>query len=251
LKEYLPIESPGFRTIDAHVGDRVRIKINGSTREVTIKGILKSKADEVDLRTFFVDKQLRGMIGRDDFNVDEISMVLHDPSQSVRVKQALLSAGVGDYAKVQTSDDALPKFVEDMKTTFAILGNVIGSIGLVVASITIFIVIFINAITRRTFIGILKGIGVDHQAIEWSYVFQSTFYALIGSTIGMILVYVFLVPFFYAHPINFPFSDGILVAEPIPTFIKGMILVFITMIAGYVPARMIVRRNTLNAILGR
>ena len=37
---------------------------------------------------------------------------------------------------------------------------------LVVASITIFIVIFINAITRRKFIGILQGIGISGEAIE-------------------------------------------------------------------------------------
>ncbi|HYC34235.1 MAG TPA: hypothetical protein VEC13_00725, partial [Candidatus Paceibacterota bacterium] len=59
------------------------------------------------------------------------------------------------------------------------------------------------------------------------------------------------VPFFDAHPINFPFSDGILVATASSTITKVIVLFITTIIAGYIPARMIVRRNTLDAILGR
>jgi ABC-type lipoprotein release transport system permease subunit len=121
----------------------------------------------------------------------------------------------------------------------------------VVASITIFIVIFINAITRRKFIGILKGIGISGEAIEISYIIQSCFYALSGSGIGLTLLYVILIPFINAHPIDFPFSDGILVAPCLETMVRVGLLIFTTIVAGYVPARMIVQRNTLDSILGR
>jgi ABC-type antimicrobial peptide transport system permease subunit len=141
--------------------------------------------------------------------------------------------------------------VLDIRDTFQMLGNMFSVIGLIVAAITVFIVIFINALTRRKFIGIMKGIGISGRVIEFSYVFQSLFYAVVGSSIGLIIVFGLIVPRFTAHPIDFPFSDGILVAEPLGTFIRVGILTFITFIAGYVPAWMIVRRNTLNAILGR
>lgn len=132
-----------------------------------------------------------------------------------------------------------------------LLGNVIGSIGLAVASITIFIVIFINAITRRKFIGILKGIGIQSAAIEYAYVLQSIFYALIGTTVGMLLVFFVLKPYFEAYPINFPFSDGILVATMAGTFTRAGLLFLATLIAGYIPAKIVVRQNTLDSILGR
>jgi ABC-type antimicrobial peptide transport system permease subunit len=138
-----------------------------------------------------------------------------------------------------------------MKNTFAILGNFISSIGLAVAAITVFIVIFINAITRRKFIGILKGIGITNLSIESSYVIQSIFYALCGIIIGSVLVFAVLKPLFIAHPINFPFSDGILVASYFGTFIRAVILFVATIIAGYIPARIVVKQNTLDAILGR
>lgn len=252
LKKYLPIESPGFTTLsNVDVGSKVRIKIGDVTREVTVKGVIKAKVDELSFRVFFVDSQLRSLIGRDDFNVDEISIKLKPGADPVLVRDGLIRSGVGAYARVQTFEDAQPKFLKDIKATFALLGNMISSIGLTVASITIFIVIFINAITRRKFIGIMKGIGISGKAIEASYVFQSIFYATIGSSIGLVILYAFLQPYIVANPIDFPFSDGILVAPLDGTLIRISLLVITTIIAGYIPARMIVRKNTLDSILGR
>ncbi len=252
LKEYFPVESSAIQTLsNVHVGDKVRITIGEIMREMTVKGIVKSKVDELSYRVYFVDSQFRSLIGRNDYNVGEISVKLKPGSDPRAYKEALNRSGVSEYARVQTFEDAQPKFLQDIKNTFALLGNMISSIGLVVASITIFIVIFINAITRRKFIGILKGIGVSGRTIEVSYVFQSFFYAACGSIIGLVILYGFLKPFISAHPINFPFSDGILVAPLLSTMIKVLILVITTIIAGYIPARMIVRRNTLDSILGR
>jgi len=252
LKKYLDFEGPGLSTIDAEAGDTVLISIGDSVRrEVIIKGVIKTKVGENDSTIFFPAKQLRQMIGRDDFNVDEFAIRLAPKTDPIPIKERLINLGIDEFADVQTFEDAQPKFLEDIKSTFATLGNAISSIGLVVASITVFIVIFINAITRRKFIGILKGIGIDQFAIESSYMIQSFFYAIIGSIIGFAIVYGFLVPFVAANPIDFPFSDGILVAPLGGTFIKMGILVAITVVAGYIPARMIVRKNTLDSILGR
>jgi ABC-type antimicrobial peptide transport system permease subunit len=80
---------------------------------------------------------------------------------------------------------------------------------------------------------------------------QSLFYATVGMTIGSIIVFAMLQPFIAAHPINFPFSDGILVATALGTLVRAGILFVTTIIAGYVPARIVVKQNTLDAILGR
>lgn len=252
LKKYMPVDNPGFEALDkVSVGTKIRIKINGIQHEVTVKGILKSKVDEISMSAFMVDSQFRSMIGRNDGNVAQIGIRLKPGTDSSAVRDAIILRGVDKFAKVQTFEDAQPKFLKDMISTFTMLGNALSSIGLAVASITIFIVIFINAITRRKFIGILKGIGINGQAIEISYIFQSIFYAFCGSTVGLLVVYAVLVPFFAAHPIDFPFSDGILVAPVGETIIRIMLLVVSTVIAGYIPARMIVRKNTLDSILGR
>lgn len=252
LKKYMPVDSPGFATLsNVETGSKVRLTIGNITREVTVKGIVKAKVDEVSMRVYMTDTQLRSLIGRSDYNVSEISIKLKPNASPEYVRDILKSNGVGKVAKVQTFTEAEPKFIKDMQNTFALLGNILSSIGLVVASITIFIVIFINAITRRKFIGILKGIGINEQAIEISYILQSFFYALCGSIIGIIILYAFLQPAIAAHPIDFPFSDGILVA-PIPgTLFRVGLLMFTTIVAGFIPARLVVRKNTLDSILGR
>jgi ABC-type lipoprotein release transport system permease subunit len=252
LKKYLPIESPGLSVLEnVSVGSKVRLTVGGNTKEVTVKGVVKSKVGELDQRIFILDSVLKNLIGRSDYNVDEIAIKIKPGTNPLVVKQALISSGVSNTARVQTSEEALPKFLKDIKDTFGLLGNVIGSIGLVVASITIFIVIYINAITRRKFIGILKGIGIESNVIEISYIIQSVFYATFGVLVGLLILYGFLVPYVDAHPINFPFSDGILVAEVPNTLLRAGLLLVATIFAGYIPARLVVKQNTLDAILGR
>lgn len=250
--KYMSFESPDLRTLKgADLGSRVRLTIGTSSREVTIKGILKSKLDEIDRRIFISDRVVRKLTGRTDLNASEIAIRIDPAIDPAVTKAYMIAAGADRTARVQLAAEGEPSFVKDIKTAFSLLGNVIGSVGIVVASITIFIVIFVNAITRRKFIGIMKGIGVSRAAIESSYVFQSFFYATVGTGIGLIILYLVLVPFFAAHPIDFPFSDGILVAPFFETGIRVLILLFATLVAGYIPARIVVKQNTLDAILGR
>lgn len=250
LSRYLGFEIAGFKSLDdVYVGTKIRVVVNGAQRDVVVKGVIKRKVDEIDRAVFFSEEQFKDLTGINDVAI--ISMTLKPGYDAERVRDELITSGAGRYAHVRTFTEAMPKFVIDMKNTFAMLGNMISSIGLVVAAITVFIVIFINALTRRKFIGIMKGIGISGRTIEISYVFQSMFYAIIGSVVGLLLLYGFLVPFFARNPINFPFSDGILVATYAGTAARVGVLILVTFIAGYIPAWMIVRRNTLNSILGR
>ena len=233
------------------VGSRVRINVAGREGEFTVKGIIKSKVGDVSMRVYMVDAELRRMIGRSDKNVDEIAIRLVPGASATQVRDGLKAAGFESLARVETSRESQGTFLDDIEKTFAMLANVIGGIGIIVASITVFIVIFINAVTRRKYIGILKGIGVTASAIEISYVLQSIFYALIGAGLGLIVVYAVLKPYFDGHPINFPFSDGLLVVPIDGTMLRAAVLIAVTIVAGYCAARMIISKNSLDSILGR
>lgn len=119
------------------------------------------------------------------------------------------------------------------------------------SSITIFIIIFINAIVRRKQIGILKAIGITSGSIELAYVLQALFYALIGIGIGAAITFIVIKPYIDTHPINFPFSDGILAVTWQEGFWRFLILLIATLGAGYIPAKIVVGKNTINSILGR
>lgn len=247
---------PGLSLLeDVDVGSKVRMTIARKeggpiVKTFIIKGVVKSKLDEISTRFFITDKDLRRLLPVNKGQLQEIAI-----RTDLRYSTALV-AEIKEFlgwheARVQTYGDAIPSFLRDIETTMGALGNALSSIALVVASITIFIVIFINAVTKRKFIGIMKGIGISPQAIQFSYVIQALFYGITGSAIGVLLTFGFLKPYFLANPINFPFSDGILVVTPGGALIRIAILMFVTLLAGFIPAKLIVRKNTLDAILGR
>lgn len=252
LYEFTPIEAPGFQTLkNVTIGSKIKATVGNASKEYFVKGIIKSKVDEFDTSIVALDSEVRKLIGRDDLNAGTIAIQLMPGTDPLQAKNFLIASGVGEFARIQTAEEAFPKFLKDIKATFAILGSVISGIGLVVASITIFIVIFVNAITRRRFIGILKGIGINKRAILYSYMYQAFIYASGGIVIGMMLIFLLIKPYFAANPLDFPFSDGILVATLDGTLIRAGILLVATIIAGYIPARIVIKQNTLSAILGR
>lgn len=251
LKEFLPTAT-GFDSLDdVKVGDKLRITIEGRQREMIVRGILDSKIESVSLRIFMNANELHKMLGRPNLDYDEIAIKLEPGVAPEQIRDDLLASGVGQEALVQTWEESQGKFFKDLAKTFNLLGAVIGSIGLAVASITIFIVIFINAISRKKYIGILKGIGITSQSIEMAYVVQSLVYAAIGTIVGLLLLYLLFIPYIEKNPIDFTFSDGVLVAPILDTMLRAALLMVTTLIAGYVPAKIVTKGNTLDAILGR
>lgn len=260
----------GFSSLEnVYPGDRVLVTVNqdggaemsltgpssgssgGTAREMTVVGIVDSKVDATSVRVFMNERELRSMAGLSSGDVSEVAVRLRPGADPAAVKSYLVGAGLGELAKVRTFREAIPDFLEQIQATFGLLGNLIGAVGLAVAAITIFIVVFVSAVTRRKQIGIMKAIGVTPRAIIVAYVAQALAYSAIGVALAAALIFGVLVPFVDAHPIDFPFSDGILVATPVGTAVRAAALLFATVVAGIVPAWLIVRQNTLDVILGR
>lgn len=259
IKQYSSFADANIPGLDlltnVDLGSRVRVSIARSDggpirKDFIIKGIVKSKVDQISTRAFITSRELKRLIPINKEQVEEIAIKTDADYGPALVEE--IESFMGEYdARVQTSDEAIPSFLRDIEATMGVLGNALSSFALVVASITIFIVVFINAVTKRKFIGIMKGIGVSPLAIEYSYIFQALFYGIVGSIIGLIITFGILKPYFTAYPIDFPFSDGILVATYSSAGLRVLILLIVTFAAGYIPAKLIVRRNTLDAILGR
>lgn len=251
IDRYFPAEV-GLQTVsEVYPGDKVRLTVGNARQEFTVKGIIKTKADAADLRAYVLANELKKMTSVYEPGTDEFAIRLTENANIPQVQADILSYGVGNRALVRTTGEAIGEFLDEIKDTFKVVGNIIGAISVIVASITIFIIIFITAITRRKYIGILKAIGVSAVTIELSYVMLSIFYSLIGVSLGVLILYSILLPYFFANPIDFPFSDGILSVSTFDTVTRSLVLIITTIIAGYLPARFIVNKNTLDAILGR
>ncbi len=252
LAQYSTGQDPEVITIkNVDVGTKAKIQVNGKEKEEIVKGIITSKIGNVNLRVYFNAPEFRKLIDRNDFNVNEIALHVTPGYNPEHIRTVLRANPVVRTAKVQTAAESQGQFLIDIQQGFTALGAAIGAVALIVASVTIFIVVYINALSRKKYIGILKGIGIDAQTIQFSYTAQAIFYALCGIGIALILVYAVVKPILDRYPIETPLSNGILVADASGVIIRALVLLVISALAGYVPARLIVRKNTLDAILGR
>lgn len=258
---------------DVKPGDTVRVTVSGEkniinveqdlsavtdlstsqsvTKDFIVRGIINSKVQFVASRAYILDSELKKMLGKTDGDVSEIAIVMQNGVDPYQVKTPLLNNGFGEFSKINTAEEGSPEFLVNIKLFFSIIGTILGSVSVVVALITIFIIIYINALTRRRQIGIMKAIGVTEFAIEFSYICQALFYVLVGSGIALLIIFGILKPIIDAHPIDTPFALIVLVAEPGAVAFKFLLVMVVSIFAGYLPARFIVSTNTLNAILGR
>lgn len=236
---------------DVYPGDRVRIEVNGAQKEFTVKGIIKTKVGEVSIRAFVNEQDFFELAPRPDLSGNEIAIKHDNSTTDDQLKGKLMALGFDQFANIKTAAEAIPDFLLQIRVAFSVLGTIIGFIGLLVSSVTVFIIIYINTVARRKFIGFLKAVGVNHTSVEIASVFQAVVYSIIGVVLGFGIIYGLLVPFFNAHPLNFPFSDGIMSAPLGQTIFKGILIIILTALAGYLPARKISRKPTLESILGR
>lgn len=252
LAEYSKGSSTESRLEGVVVGSRLKLIIGNYNTEVSVKGIIDTGNSTVDNRIFILESTMRALINNQNLNVNEVAILLNQGSNNKQAKEYIVdNFPYNTDIVVETAEETLPKAILDMKKTFSMLGNIVGVISLVVGAITIFIVIFVNAITRRKFIGIMKGIGISARAIEISYVIQSLFYALSGILFSSFIVIWFLAPWFDLHPLKFPVTEGKLAITTSGLLLRGLILTITALISGYIPAKMVTKQNTLDAILGR
>jgi putative ABC transport system permease protein len=221
------------------------------SQDFIVRGILDSKVQFVTSRAYILDSELKKMLGKNDGEVSEIAILLKPHVDPYTVKTPLLNNGFAEYAKINTAQEGSPEFLVNIKLFFGIIGSILGSISVVVGLITIFVIIYINALTRKRQIGILKAIGVSEFAIEFSYICQALFYVILGSLLASGVIFFIIKPLLDAHPIDTPFAKIVLAADPLSVAIKFALVAGISIFAGYVPARIIVNTNTLDAILGR
>ncbi len=252
LAEYSQGSSTEPRLKGVTIGSRLKLIIGNKDIDVFVRGIVDTGNSTVDSRAFMLESTMRPLVNNHSLSANEIAILLNSGSSREDAKGYILNNfSYNTDVIVETAEETLPKAISDMKKTFSMLGNIVGAISLIVGAITIFIVIFVNAITRRKYIGIMKGIGISARAIEVSYVMQSLFYALSGIFFSSLIIVWFLAPWFDIHPLKFPVTEGKLAVTTSGLVIRGLILTLTAFISGYVPARMVTKQNTLDAILGR
>lgn len=236
----------------ADVGSRVRLTVNGVSKEVTIKGVFSTNSVFIDSRIYMTESAFRQMTQNQSLAANEIAVRLRPGASSEAAKKYIIkNLPHNEDIIVETAKEALPSSIYTIIEALGKLGNMVGAIALMVSAFTIFIVIYVNAVTRRKYIGILKGIGINSRAIEISYIIQALFYAVCGTAISTLIIMGLLKPYTDLHPINFASINASLAIGMNDVSANAIALVITAFISGFIPAWMVTKQNTLDAILGR
>ena len=135
--------------------------------------------------------------------------------------------------------------------SFQSLNAIMLIVGIIIAAVTIFIVIYVDIINKRRQIGIQRAIGVKPRVIVFSYVLLALFYAVCGIAVGLAIFLGGLVPYVVAHPFSLPIADVTLNISWWELLFRAEVVLVVAIISGAIPAIMASRMKMLEAILGK
>lgn len=246
--------SGGFDTVQttdlggAVVGDKVLVTYsNGVVRTYTVRGIYKITIGSIGGSAFISSKEAEAILST------------YNNASEIVIKTDLTKNTLDEYIskiKVMLPDLKIEKYTVRLSTVgilvaaFDVIAVIVSVISIIVAAITIFVMIYVNAVSKRRQIGILKAIGIKESIIELSYIMQSLFYASLGVVGGLIIIFWIVVPFITIRPIPMPFGDASLTYTSLGIFVNITSLILAGILAGFIPAKIVARENILKSIWG-
>jgi len=230
----------------AKPGEKIQITYsNGVSRTYSIKGVYQ--VGFASAFAFVSYKELESVLSVSNYaseilvRVDPTYTTLDDYANSIR--QVAPNLKVSDYTELLGQ-------IAPITLAFSAIGFVVAVVSVMVAAITIFVLIYVNAISKRRQIGILKAIGIEQRVIIISYMFQSLFYSTCGVALGSVAVFLGLDPYLRAHPFSLPLGELHLSFSALGNVLSISSILLAGIIAGVIPSWRVARQNIISAIWG-
>lgn len=228
------------------VGDRVNLSIGSVNREFRVKGIYATLFFLVDSSAYINKKDMEDILGVQD-EAHEIAINLNPGEDEEEFRKQLMGIGINEEIRVWREFAGI---VELLTRTITQIGNILNLIGLLIAFVIIFIVIYINTINKRRQIGVQKAIGIGSNVIVASFVLQAIFYASFGMFLGFFAMQYLITPYTITHPIQLPIGPVILSLSNTEALFRAALLFFATILASFIPAYTVAREDLLELIWG-
>jgi putative ABC transport system permease protein len=232
------------------VGDKVRLTYsNGVRREYTVKGIFKARQISVNSQAYVTFKEMASVLGPAEVN-DSASQILIRTGPGSDAGQILAELKtLGINGQIRSWED-YGGIMGGVVSSFNAIASLIGAIGLIVAAVVMFIVIYINAIHRKRQIGILRAIGINRNVVLASYLLQALLYSVLGIILGGLIFGYVIKPYFDLHPIDLPVGLVSLSISSSTVLVAIIGLLGSAVMAGIIPILSITRESIIKAIWG-
>jgi putative ABC transport system permease protein len=229
------------------VGDRVQVAYsNGVVKTYRVKGIYETLGALIDSGAFVTRDEMDSVMSTEN-QATEILIRGTSSDDAPALKYKIMSYGVEE--KVKTWSEKGKGILGDAISSLNLVKNIMTLVSLVVASIVVFIVTYINIINRKKQIGILKAIGIRKQIIVGSYLIQVLFQCACGIVAGILLLngirYILTV-----NRIRFPMGDLTPVIDYGALATSLVLLCLVSLVSAYIPARQVADQEILDAMRG-
>jgi putative ABC transport system permease protein len=219
---------------------------NGVVKSYRVKGIFETEGALIDSAAFVTRIEMDSIMHTED-TATEILVRGTSVDDAGTLKYTIMDYGVEE--KVKTWNEKGKGILGDAINSFSLLNNIMTFVSLVVASVVVFIVTFINIINRKKQIGILKAIGIRKQVIVGSYLIQVLFLCTCGVITGTLILKT-ISTILTINQLRFPMGYITPVINYSGLAISIVLLFAVSVISGYIPARQVVNEEILDAMRG-
>ena len=122
------------------------------------------------------------------------------------------------------------------------------AIGLLIAFVIIFVVIYVNIVNKKRQIGVQKAIGIEQNVIVASFVLQAMLYAGAGIILGYALMRYGIVPYTIYHPVQAPLGNISLKLDDTEAINRAILLFLASIVGSVIPAYKLAQRSLLDLI---
>jgi putative ABC transport system permease protein len=229
------------------VGDRVNVAYsNGVVKSYRVKGIYQTEGVMIDSSAFITRTEMDSVMHTEGM-ATEILVRGTSADAAVPLKYTIMNYGVEE--KVKTWNERGKGFMGDAISSFSILNAIMTVVSLIVASVVVFIVTFINIINRRKQIGILKAIGIPRQVIVGSYLIQVIILCSCGILLGILMLNAISFALIM-YPLKFPMGYITPVLDYAGIVTSVIALFVVSLLSGYIPAWQVAKEEILDAMRG-
>jgi len=230
--------------ISVNVGDKLEVNLDDKFKKnYTLKGMFDTRYFESDFFTFINEKEIPESLGLKN-KATSIMVKVDDRSKLQIYKRDILNLNL--HVKVSTWDEKAG-FGQQVAKSLGAIQIVMFVAGIVIASVTIFITIYVNILSRMKFIGIMRAIGISRSAIILSYLIETFFYCIAGIVIGLGIV-IAIIKYLTVKPLDLPLGLVTPVVTPQNIIFGSLSIIVASLVSAFIPTWQVTRKNIIYAI---
>lgn len=239
-------EIKAFDRIDINVGERFLISPQGSEPiELILQGIYDHRFIQVEITSYINQETAREIFKEyDSTKADKIIILLTSRQHTDKIVEELsmmnLRLNIADWKEKSTKYSSIVD-------SFLVIGDLSFLIGVIISAISIYVVLYINILNKKTQIGIIKALGIKSKVVALSYFILSFFLGIVGSIFGIILT-LLMVEYFKFNPIQTGIGDLVPQVSIQIFAVVSIAIISASLASGYLVSKRITKKNIIDSI---